>query len=491
MPLTAKEAWDALNYYKIQYYNDKAAMYSGDPVRLSQTGRVHTFWKRSNCNCRVHVPIAADIAATSADLLFGQPPKITVDSDGEGKGETAQQQRLDVILQANTIDNRLTEAAETAAAFGDVYLKLRWNAEAACPFIDVAQPDAAWPEYLLGELSVVHFFTPLKIDYERDVWLRIYERYTRGKIEMELYRGNTSDLGQRLSDAELEQYGFRAVIETPTDDLLVAHIANMRPNRMFRNSMLGRSDMDDLRDLCDALDETYSSWIRDIRLGKARMIVPAEYLRKRKVPTAMDDGLTQAGYWEFDTDVETYVAMDINPDETNGNGITQSQFAIRAAEHAATCSQIIADILTHAGYSPQTFGLNINGSAQSGTALNIREKKSVTTRNKKQTYWQVPLENILTALVRLDAALYPGAGSVAGDSVSVEFADGMGADINTLASAAQMLSSAQAASTETLVAMLHPDWTPEQQAEEVDLIRRQNATELEPPIDAGLGDLEK
>lgn len=490
MPMTATKAWEALRYYRARYYDIHSAMYSGDPAKLAITGRRHTFWKRDNCNCRIHIPIAADIAATSSNLLFGIPVQLTVNSDGDGEGDSPAQKRLDYIVRRNSLQQRFTEAAETAAILGDTYAKLRWHSDADAPILEFAQPDSAWPEYRFGELACVHFFTPRVIDYQTGVYTRIYELYERGTIRMEIYRGTEGELGSKLPDSELEAYGFEPEITTPIDALLCEHIANVRPNRLFRDSMHGRSDLDDLRDLTDALDETYSSWIRDIRLAKSRLIVPADYLRRK--PQAMVEGLERSGSWEFDTDVETYVAMDIDPEAAHGTGITPSQFAIRATEHAQTCAQLIEEIVTRAGYSPQSFGIDINGTAQSGTALTIRERKTAATRDKKRGYWRAPLERILTSMVRLDAALYPGAGSVKDDTVSVEFPKGAETDLNSIAQAVNLLHNAQAASLETKISMLHPDWSPETQTEEADRVRAQYATNLEAPIeDALMGDNER
>ena len=224
-----------------------------------------------------------------------------------------------------------------------------------------------------------------------------------------------------------------------------------------------------LRNLMDSLDETYSSWMRDIRLGKARTIVPAEYLKRK--PQEMLDGLAQSASWEFDPDVESYVTIDMVDQNGNIPGITLQQFAIRSGEHAATCAELMRNIVSIAGYAPQTFGMDITGMAQSGTALRIREKKSYDTRGKKQTYWKSPLENIMTAMIHLDNALWPDKGSDSDDTVRVRFADSAANDLGSLAQTVSMMAGAKAISTEIMVEMLHPDWTQKQIAEEVARIK--------------------
>ena len=264
---------------------------------------------------------------------------------------------------------------------------------------------------------------------------------------------------------------------------MAVHIPNMKPSRV-RRTCYGRSEFEGMRDMLDALDEVYSSWIRDIRLAKSRLIVPAEFLRRR--PSFGNEGEDRHYTYEFDEDVETLVALDIANDSEMK--ITPSQFAIRADEHAKTAEALIRNIISMCGYSPQTFGLDIEGQASSGTALMIREKKSFSLRAKKLNYWSMPLENFLTAVLQLDAAVYHTPNVHASDRVVVEFPDSMSTDISTIAQAVQMMHNAQAVSTQTMVKLLHPDWEQGQVDEETERVLREFGVSGELP-DIGQGDL--
>ena len=481
--LTPQQAWAELAYYRQKYYRQYIAAYSGDRAELRQTSERGMFWARAG-KAKVHVPIAADIAATSSDLLFAEEPMFTCYDEATEDNESDQQHRLDDLVEKNNVHGKLNEAGESASALGDVYLKLNWWPDRIpFPVLSVVQGDSAWGEFMLGLLICVHFFSVLRHDTGTDTVYRLYERYEKGRISAAVFKGSVNDLGAMLPESVLNDFGFEAEIVAPIDEMLAVHVPNMRPNRSYRDSNLGRSDFDELRSLMDSLDETYSSWMRDIRLAKARLIVPAEYLRRK--PADMFNGDNKYTY-EFDEDVETLVALDIDPDRA-GAGITSSQFAIRAAEHASTCLDIMRNIVSIAGYAPQSFGMDIEGLAQSGTALHIREKKSYNTRGKKQTYWKSPLEQIMTAMIHLDATLFPGMGSDMDDQVKVRFADSMSSDLSTMSSALQMLNSAAAVSTELKIQMLHPDWTQKQVAEEVDRVKRENGLAMDEP-DVSLGD---
>lgn len=485
MFLTPPEAWAALVDYRNKYYRKHIAAYSGSRQELNATGSRGTFWKRAG-KCKIHVPVAADIAATSSDLLFSEEPRFTCFDESTEDNESAQQKRLDQLVEKNGIHSKLNEAAEDAACTGDVYLKLNWwKDEMDFPVLTVVHGDSAWPEFMLGQLRCIHFFSVLQADPKTGTVIRVYERYRKGEILMSVFAGTQYTLGRKLPETELNNLGFQETIRPPVEDMLAVHVPNIKPNRMTRDGNMGRSDFDGERDMMDELDEVYSSWMRDIRLAKARTIVPAEYLRRKPADMFKEGEYT----YEFDEDVETLVALDIDSDKSSGNPITLSQFAIRAEEHAKTCAELISRIVTSAGYAPQTFGLNIEGMAQSGTALHIRENKSYKTSGKKQGYWTKALREIMTAMVHLDAALYPNAGSDKNDEVKVHFTDPTATDISAMSSAVKMLHDAAAVSTETKVAMLHPDWTKKQIDEEIQRIKEEQGMTMPPP-DAGLGDLE-
>lgn len=351
------------------------------------------------------------------------------------------------------------------------------------------QGDSAWPEYRFGELFALHFFSDFSVEYnpatQRSTVVRAYECYTRGKILTRLFCGTDESLGEEIGEQEVKKLGIAPETILPVDEIAAVHIPNIRPNRLYRGSYMGRSDSEGLRGLMDALDEAYSSWMRDIRLGKARLIVPVEFLKRK--PSELIEGTCANSLFEFDEDVETLAALDINPDAREAAKITPTQFSIRAEEHQKTCTDLLVKIITCAGYSPQTFGLNIEGLAQSGTALHIREKKSLKTCVKKQSYWQDALECLLTTLVHLDAAFFPGKGSSDDVHVHVRFPDAFATDISTMASSMEMLDRAKAVSAHVKVRMLHPDWS------EADLIAEEKRIQSEYGIaidepDAGLGD---
>ena len=73
--LAPEQAWAALMAHRSAYYAPYSAVYCGAEKALRKTAKPKSFWRRASKQ-KIHVPIAADIATTGSDLLFGEQPQI-------------------------------------------------------------------------------------------------------------------------------------------------------------------------------------------------------------------------------------------------------------------------------------------------------------------------------------------------------------------------------------------------------------------------------
>jgi A118 family predicted phage portal protein len=428
-------------------------------------------------NTKLHIPIASDIAATSADLLFSEPPTITV------KDETTQK-RLDELID-DGVHATLLEAAEVCAALGGAYLRVCWDqAMGDKPWLDVVHADAAVPEWKWGRLSAVTFWRELSND--GTTVFRHLERHEPGKILHGLYKGTPTELGKSAAleslpqtEAIAEAADDTGMIATGIKQLDVVYVPNMRPNRLWRSlpagAPYGRSDFSGTEQLMDALDETYSSWMRDIRLGKARLIVPKIYLQSL--------GAGDGAHWDPEREVYESVEMLGDPSQMQ---ITENQFAIRVTEHKETAYDLMTRIVSAAGYESQTFGLmGENAVALTATEVAARERKSFITRQRKINYWRPALMEIIETLLAIDQAVFNS--GITPSKPDLEWGDGVSEDPTTVAQTVQALHAAESASTEVRVAMVHPDWDETQVTEEVTKIQgEQQAMNVSDPF-GGMG----
>jgi len=431
------------------------------------------FWARSSSSSslswqrrhRLHVPLAADIATASADLLFSEPPQFCA---AEGSNAAAEE-RIDLILNDGNFHAELIEAAELVAGLGGGWLRLVWDTDVTDRvMVDAVPADAAFGEWRWGKLTAVTFFTEYAQGQGNQEVIRHLERYEVGAVYHGLYRGDAKSLGHPEALTEhpstapyAELVDDAGAIPTGVDSLTAAYVANMRPQRRWRKvealANLGRSDYDGSEALMDALDETYTSWMRDVRLGKARLLVPEDML----------ENLGKGQGAAFNIDQEIFTGLNIMQTRETPQAITPQQFAIRVAEHRETADAIIDQILDAAGYSPSTFGRG-EESAVTATEVVSKERKTARTRDRKTRYWTQALEPLLTTWLALDALVFGGGATGA---VEVEWSDDSQPDMEALSRTTETLNRALAVSTDTKVRMLHPDWDEEQIAAEVALVR--------------------
>jgi hypothetical protein len=448
-----------------------ADMSAGPGVRVTQQ---RMWWGQAAVpgglqEAKLHIPLAGDIASTSADLLFGEPVGFVLADSEPG------QERLEKVIAEAGVHSVLLEAAEICAAFGGVYLRVGWDETVADhPIVDAIPPDAAVPEWRSGWLTAVTFWRELGDD-AGTIW-RHLERHEPGAIWHALYRGTHDRLGTRVDLTERPETAvFSELVdsagraETGAEGLTVQYVPNMRPHRALRGSSLGRSDYAGIEGLMDALDEAWSSWMRDLRLGKARLIVPDVYLESH----GRGKGAS------FDPEQSIFMAVNSLP-ATEGLSIEQVQFGIRVAEHQQTCQELVAQTVRGAGYSAQTFGDSGEAMA-TATEVVARERRSYTTRARKINYWRGPLVRLFETLIAIDVAKFKP-DSVAAARPDLEWPDGVAVDPEALGRTLQLLAAAEAVSTKVKVQMLHPDWDEDAVDEEVELIAEDKAAGMpEPP----------
>ncbi|MGE5522204.1 MAG: phage portal protein [Rhodospirillaceae bacterium] len=479
------------------------AWYSGDPNRLlnAYLGEITPqFWAHlANANDRLdtirasyHVPIAGDVCGVSASLLFGETPAVSIPDAAERTEAGAvafpeavnAQERLQDILARMGFHNRCLAGAETCAAMGGVVLKINWDVtQADYPVMAVAQADSALPEFWQGRLIACTFHRVVRDD-GGTVW-RHLERYEPGVILNALYRGSLTQLGQMMPlDAIEETATILPEIRTGIpNDPLCRYVANKLPNRLDRGSWLGQSDFQGAEALMDGLDETYTSWMRDVRLGKGRLIAD------RMMFERVNDATTGAVNYAFDLDREAYMGVSAGPGMVGAGldaQIKVAQFAIRVEEHRTTMLETIDRIVSHAGYSPQSFGLKIENRAESGKALTVRERQSLLTRGVKERYWVPALSDMCYLLQQVDV-LHCGQ-RYTPFRVAVELSDSLVNDPLETAQTVNALRQADAASTEALVLMVHPEWRrqPERVAAEVERILRESGRAVPDPVQGGI-----
>lgn len=424
---------------------------------------------------RLHVPVAADIATTSADLLFSEPPRILLPKGKDGKTDHPAQARLEQLVNTPGVHSTLLETAELASAHGGAYLRVAWDTSVADhPFLTGVAADGAIPTFQFGRMVAVTFWSVIAVNGQQVV--RHLESHEPGRIVHGVYEGTAENLGTLvpLADHKATRWAAPLVdadsaILTGTERLTAAFIPNMLPQRRWRRTPqlapLGRSDFDGVEGVFDAIDETYSSWMRDIRLAKARLIVDQ---------SMMDVGPRGSGA-TFDDDQELFTAVPgVVGSMRDGSPLTAQQFAIRWEEHQRTIQDLTRAALRSAGYSPASFGDDSTSVQETATQVKSKQQLSERTRDKKIRYWKAALGPLAATLLEVDAFVF-AANKHDGVVPEVRFPEKAQQDPEELAQTINLLNQAEAISTDLKVRMFHPDWDAIKVEEEVGRIRGERA----------------
>lgn len=435
----------------------------------------------------LHVPIAADLARVSADLLYSEPPTLTATTTS-----TATQDRLDSYIEQGLHDV-LATGAEVGAALGGRYHRVTWDPTTTDrPFLSTVDHDAALPEFTWGRLTAVTFWQVVKRE-GRQVWRHLERHETDslglGVVFHALYEGSDGELGHPVPLTESSETAvfadrvdaFGALTDPRTPGLCVAYVPNQTPSRLWRADIigryLGRSDFDGVEGIMDAVDETYSSLMRDIRIAKGRLVV---------AESALTSGQPGQGA-VFDVDRTVYEAIKVPPSEDNKPFFEAHQFEIRTDEHLSAIEDQVRRVLQLAGYAAATFADGTDG-VMTATEVHARERRTYHTRDRKIRHEKPKVSTLAQKMLSIDAAVYRTTGLDWLDPVATEFADTVQDSALSMAQTVQALQVAQSASIETRVRMVHPDWDEPAVEAEVAAIQAEVGQPLADPFSIGRQD---
>jgi hypothetical protein len=433
---------------------------------------------------KIHVPVASDVCQTSADLLFSEPIAVTGVDD-------ASMARFAKLLD-DKAHSTLAAAAEKAAALGGVFLETVWDTGIAdAPFFLSHDADTALPRFAYGRLQSVLMWETLPGSDDQNMWRHLTSHDLdagEGVIRHGLYRGTSTSLGARrdLRDhpstagiAAINGLVDGEILPTGSPGLACSYIRNQWPQRRWREDptgrYLGRSDLDGLEGLMDQFDAVYSAWMRDIDLGRARILAA----------DAMLDNLGPGEGATFNVDRRIFTPVSMMLSRENGQmPVEFIQAEIRYQAFAATTEALMNEILRISGYSTQTFGDGVSSASENTAAeVHAKERRSYLTRDRKIREQRPELGAQLTKMGLLDRDLFGS--TINPDGLGVTFADAVQDSALTLAQTAVALQTAKAASTKTLVKLVHPDWDDTQVDTEVNLIHQEQHITLANPDDIG------
>ena len=396
--------------------------------------------------------MAKAVCAEMAGLVWGEECDINVTINGrENSNDTPDP--LDAFihdaLKKNAFREKMQELVEEALAMGGGTLKVWADVRRdrdgneipdtrrlmigygmADQFVPTAWDNAKVTEgvFISREAKGGFYYTRLEWHKWNGTTYIISNELYRSEMKTGDGADNQDILGVRYPLAEIYPYLDEETV-IPVEESLFSYFRTPIANNIDDNSPLGVSMYGNAMDTLHALDICYDSFVREFRLGKKRIIVPARCVRH----VVGTDGIEHR---YFDATDETYEALSTeNPDDLK---IHDNTVELRVEEHVAAINAFLSILCLQVGFSAGTFTFDQHTGLKTATEVISENSKTYKTVKTIQNQIKPAMEKLVDNLIRV-AVLYemdyegtPVEALVApGYHVNIVFDDGVTQDRQT------------------------------------------------------------
>ena len=431
-PRDVRDHWANIESYRRRYRNDRQEMIQANPNIATNNSKVEIY---------TPVPWPRELCRFSAALLFSSTPRLTSATD---------QALLGRIEQVNDIGAFAVRGGVAVAREGRVGIRVIID-----PAIDKKVPLLAIvPEdNILWDIRHGSFYAGGTVIITRKpnpsdkVTYRLFEEHTAGLVRRFLYKGSDGDLGHLVPLSEVPDFAA-----LPPEQLTGLDKPTLIP---WENIPGAESDLFGLGGIFDALNEAES-----LLLGRARKSQPQTFVDRSM--------LDETGK----LDLEGYKIVGGSrmrpPIGTNGMDLIKTvDPKVELVQHIQYNNHLTQLLVTSAGYAPLTWGIEGHTAsiqrAVSGYAMKLSQLRTLLNRSQKE---HMALEGMGWA-VATALAMFDGSREVAERLPSIQLGDGLPDDALDGAQQVQFLRQGVAASTDTLVKIVHPTWSQLEVDEEV------------------------
>ena len=450
--------------------------------------------------------IAKAICAEMAGLVWGEECEVNVSIDGfEATDDNPDplNEYVQKVLCKNAFREKMQESIEEGVALGGAAYKT-W---AETRHDDKGNEIQNSRKVMLG-YAMADQFVPIAWDNARvtegvfvsriakDGWYYTRLEWHRWNgetyvITNELYRSQITKgkdgadsqdiLGVRYPLAEIYPYLEEETV-VPVEESLFTYWRTPIANNLDDNSPLGMSIYGNALETLHALDICYDSFVREFRLGKKRIIVPARAVRM------VADPQTGQMLRYFDPNDETYEALASDtPDDLK---ISDNSVELRVEEHVAAINAFLSILCLQVGFSAGTFTFDQHTGLKTATEVVSENSKTYKTIKTIQNQLRPAIEHLVRNIIDV-SVLYQMTDengvsieslAAKGYNVNVVFDDGVTQDRQTNINEGVMLVGAGMLSKFTF--LTDPKYgqglTPEEAQEELARIREEGKGAVDP-----------
>lgn len=353
--------------------------------------------------------MAKAVCAELAGLIWHEGADIHINS---GKDDILERYVLDVLAK-NAFNEKFQELIEQAAALGGAamkeYVKAKRDENGTIidgtekVVIDYCMADqfvpTAWDNAGVSEAVFVsrkakdgYYWTRLEWhEWDGDTYVITNDLYGYKQEE-----GINQDiLGYWYPLDSAEKYLEPKVEINGLTTSLFSYFRVPTANNIDDNSPLGISVYGNAFDTLHALDICYDSFVREFRLGKKRIIVPAQAVR-----TVVDPETGETRRY-FDANDEAYEAL--ATDDPDKLKIQDNSLELRVEEHVKAINALLSVLCLQVGFSASTFSFDLDSGLKTATEVISENSKTYKTIRTFQNQLIPAIERVCTNIIELGA----------------------------------------------------------------------------------------
>ena len=403
-----------------------------------------------------YLNLSKAVCSELAGMVWTDQTEVTVSTAGielaENEEDPLQKFVRKSALEKNNFGVKMGETIEQAAALGGAALKVwrdvRHDSEGreiegserlkigycmADQFIPTAWDNAEISEavFISRQAKSGYYYTRL----EWHKWDGVTYTITNELYRADQYRTGSREpqdiLGMRVPLAEIYPFLDETATVDGIENTLFSYFRTPTANNIDDNSPLGVSIYANAMETLHALDICFDSFVREFRLGKKRIIVPA-----RMIKTVIDPVSGEPRRY-FDATDETYEAL--STDDPDSLKIQDNSIELRVDEHVSAMNAFLNIFCLQVGLSSGTFSFDAKSGLKTATEVVSENSKTYKTVKNFQNMIRPAVvrlvENIITVAALYDMKTEDGQSvrelAERGYTVNVAMDDGITQDRQT------------------------------------------------------------
>ena len=295
------------------------------------------------------------------------------------------------VLEKNNFNVKMLEAIEQAAALGGEALKVWYEVKHDADGNEIPNSGAIRIGYCMSDQFVPTAWDNAEVTEGVFVQRTAKNGYYYTRLEWHKWNALTYVITNELYKAEIKQngnetqdiLGFRYPLSalypfmdeetelTGFEKSLFSYFRTPTANNLDDNSPLGVSIYANAMETLHALDIAYDSFVREFRLGKKRIIVPARMIKQ------VVDPVSGKAVRYFDATDETYEAL--STDDPDSLKIQDNSVELRVDEHVAGINAFLNILCLQVGLSAGTFSFDAKNGLKTATEVVSENSKTYKT----------------------------------------------------------------------------------------------------------------